>query len=119
MLDCRDVESVFKAVEKHWRELRTGDARSDVYEHLAVELNEDGYLADDRNGLSVLSHCRRSGLSIADIQEELETRVRRAGYVGGPLNVADYAGVREPVYVFYDSRRFDRFAEVRNQLGLK
>ena len=118
MLDCRDVDSVFKAVEKHWREFRTGDARSDVYEHLAVELNEDGYLADDRDGLSVLAHCRRSGLPIADIQEELENRVRRAGYVGGPLTVADYAGTPASIYIFYDSRRFDRFAEVRSQLGL-
>ena len=118
MLDCRDVESVFKAVEKRWRELRTGDLRADIYEHLAIELNEDGYLADNEDGLSILAHCRRSGLPLAEIQEELETRVRRAGYVGGPLTVADYTGSSEPIYVFYDSRRFDRFAEVRSQLGL-
>ena len=82
MLDCGDVESVFKAVEKHWREFRTAGARDDVYEHLAIELNEDGYLSDDNDGLEIFSRCRRRGLPIVDIQEELETRVRRAGYVG-------------------------------------
>jgi len=118
MPDCRDVESVLKAVEQHWREYQTGDARADVYEHLAVSLNEDGYLTDEEDALTVLAQCRRAGLPIVDLQEEFESRVRRAGYVGGPLNVADCDRGSSLITVFFDSRRFDRFAEVRDQLGL-
>ena len=118
MLDCRNVDSVLKAVERRWREFKTGGVRADVYEHLAVGLNEDGYITDDEDGLTVLEHCRRAGLPIVEVQEELEIRVRRAGYVGGPLNLADYARGSTLIYVFFDSRRFDRFAEVRDQLGL-
>jgi hypothetical protein len=119
MLDCRDVDSVLEAVEKRWlEEPKAGGSRIDVYEHLAIGLNADGYIADNENGLTVLAHCRRAGLPIVDVQEELESRVRRAGYVGGPLNLADYARGSTLIYVFFDSRRFDRFAEVRDQLGL-
>ncbi len=119
MLDCHDVDSVLKAVEKHWQdEPKAGGSRIDVYRHLAIGLNEDGYVADDEEGLSVLAHCRRAGLPIVEVQEKLESRVRRAGYVGGPLNLADYARGSTLIYVFFDSRRFDRFAEVRDQLGL-
>ena len=118
MLDCRDVGSVLNAVEQRWREFTPSRTGVDVYEHLAIGLNEDGYVTDDEDGLAVLAHCRRAGLPIIDVQEELESRVRRAGYVGGPLNLADYARGSELIYVFFDSRRFDRFAEVRDQLGL-
>lgn len=119
MLDCRDADSVFIAIEKSWREQRRVSTHDkDVFRHVAVALNESGYVTEAEDGFEVLAHCRRSGLPIVDLLEGLEERVRRAGYVGGVLNLADFSHGQTTAYVFFDSRRFDSFSEVRNLLGL-
>lgn len=119
MLDCRSADSIFAAIEKSWREQRArATLDQDVFRHAAVALNESGYVTDSEDGLEVLAHCRNAGLPIVDILEGFEERVRRAGYVGGALNLADFSHGSETVYVFFDSRRFDSFTEVRSALGI-
>jgi hypothetical protein len=119
MLDCHSADSVLNAIAKSWREHRNvGTQDEDVFRHMAIALTESGYVTDAEDGFEVLAHCRKSGLPIVDILEVFEERVRRAGYVGGTLNVADFSHASGIFYVFFDSRRFDRFAEVRAEIGL-
>ncbi len=65
----------------------------------------------------MLEHCRKADLPIVDILYAVETRIRNAGYRGGPLSLADYAIGGKQVYVFYDSTRFASFIDVRARVA--
>ena len=113
-LHCDESHSVLAAIEDNWKKhsARTGEA-ADFYTYLARMISLTGLIIDACDGLDVLEHCRRHDLPIVDVLHTLDARVPQAGYDGGVLNVADYQIAGQPVYVFYDSKRFENFAEVR------
>jgi hypothetical protein len=115
-LHCDDADSVLSAIEETWRKhsARTGEIET-LNAHLAELLNANGIIIDACDGLEVLEHCRRHNLPIIDVLHALEERARAAGYDGGPLNLADYQISGHQVYVFYDSKRFENFAEVKTR----
>jgi hypothetical protein len=115
-LHCNETASVLNAIECAWwtHHGRFGE-QSNLYVHLAAMLAENGFVIDMTDGLQMLEHCRKADLPIIDILHTLETRVRNAGYRGGSLTLADYVIGAQSVYVFYDSGRFPRFADVRKR----
>jgi hypothetical protein len=116
VLHCDKADSVLAAVEKSWSEHRASSgAQMGFYTYLAQLLSDKGIIIDACDGLDLLEHCRRHQLQIVDILHTLDAHVRRAGYDGGPLSVADYQIGAQPVYVFYDSKRFRNFADVKIQ----
>ncbi len=113
-LHCDESSSVLTAIEEQWRHHGTRtSAVADFYAHLAGILSANGLIIDACDGLEILEHCRKHDLPIVDVLHDLEKRVRTAGYTGGSLTVADFQIAGQPVYVFYDSKRFENFAEVR------
>lgn len=113
-LHCDKSHSVLAAIEESRRKhvVRT-DESPDLYVHLARVLGITGLVIDACDGLEVLEHCRKYKLPIVDVLHDIEKRVRASGYRGGALNVADYEIAGQSVYVFYDSQRFENFAQVR------
>jgi len=119
ILHCDKFESVLAAIEAHWREHHpgTGEQGRDFYADLARLLNARGFVVDAADGLDVLEHCRRRGLPIVDVLYALEERVRRAGFHGERLGLADYKVNGLPVYVFYDVTRFKTFGDLKLQVA--
>lgn len=113
LMHCDQAESVFQAIEQQWKDHHRDGVALSLYPYLAQVLNTKGLLVDTLDGLQILEHCRRRNLPIIDILYSLEDRVRSAGYRGGSLSVADYAVEHQPVFVFYDSRRFASFEALK------
>jgi hypothetical protein len=115
-LHCNDADSVLDAIESAWwtHHGRLGE-QANLYVHLAVKLSENGFVVDMADGLQLLEHCRKADLPIVDVLHSLEARVRKSGYGGGSLTLADFTVGAQSIYVFYDSGRFPSFAEVRTR----
>ncbi len=114
-MDCSVLESVFRAIESEWSCSQEG-SQPDVYRHLVYVLNEKGFLVDIEDGLKVLEHCRRHGLPVVDVLNELDVRLRKVGYAGGRLSLADLTSESHALFVFFDPNRFSEFAQVRERV---
>ena len=120
VLHCNQSASVLGAIEASWRGRRANAHETpDLYVHLVETLKDSGFVVDRTDGLEILEHCRKAGLPIVDILHHLEARVRKAGYNGGPLSLADYTSGSQAIYVFYDSGRFPVFAEIRTRATVR
>lgn len=114
-MDCSVLESVFRTIEsERAATIRAGEPN--VYQHLRDVLNEKGFLVDVQDGLKVLEHCRRHGLPVVDVLNELDARLRKVGYAGGTLSLADVSSGSQELYVFFDPHRFQEFAQVRERV---
>ncbi len=121
LLHCDKAESVLRAIEASWAEYhakRAGVAQG-LYAALAQVLNEEGVAIDTVDGLDMLEHCRRRNLPIVDILYLIEDRVRRAGYGGDRLGLADFQAEGKLVYAFYDTARFESFVALKQKTQLR
>lgn len=120
-IQCDQTESVLAAIEAGWAAHHAGKPgfAQGLYATLALVLNEEGLLIDTVDRLEILEHRRRRGLPITDILHALEERVRRAGYRGERLGLADFSAGGKPVYAFYDGSRFETFVELKQKTQLR
>jgi hypothetical protein len=112
---CDDTTSVIEAIEESWKQHHAGrpGVVLGLYEFLNQLLSQEGCIVDATDGLEVLEHCRRRNLPIIDVLHVIEERVRKAGYEGGRLGLADFTAAGRLVYVFYDAARFKNFEELK------
>lgn len=120
-LHCDKTESVLAAIEADWNDInaRVPGLVLGLYPTLASILADEGVVVDTLDGLDVLEHCRRRSLPIVDILYAIEDHVRRAGYRGDRLGLADFRTNGQPVYVFYDAARFKDFVELKKKVALR
>lgn len=121
VIHCDQTDSVLSAIEASWNEhnAKKPGLFLGLYAALAVTLNEKGVIIDTLDGLEILEHCRRRNLQIVDILHVLEERVRRAGYRGDSLTLADFNVDGKPVYAFYDGSRFKTFGELKQKTQMR
>lgn len=121
ILHCDRTESVLAAIEASWidHHVEKPGIVLGLYATLALVLNEEGVVIDTVDGLSILEHCRRRGLPIVGILHAIEDRVRRAGYRGDPLALADFKAGSTLVYAFYDKARFETFIELKQKTQMR
>lgn len=114
-IHCDDVTSVISAIEESWTTHHAGKPGVvlGIYDYLNNILTQEGCAVDTVDGLEVLEHCRRRNLPIIDILHVIEDRVRKAGYKGGRLGLADFTAAGRLVYVFYDAARFKDFEALK------
>jgi hypothetical protein len=106
-IDCSDTSAVLRALEEEWTKHRSDPGTVSLFEHLAKELNDRGFVSDHHTGLSVLKQCRKWRLPVAELRNVIEQRVRSFGYVGGTLSLVDWVHRNEETYTFFDSERLE------------